>query len=518
MTIGRAPENEIRIDDTSISRQHAVLQLSPLRVTDLGSANGTWVREQRLTPQTGAELSPNEPFRVGGVTLVVQRRALRAAPARRVRSFEYFETRLEDQCATPGSGFVVLHVVADQAKALDLLANHLRAHDLVGEYAPNELAVLVLDVDPRQGLELVAELERALGARQIAARIGSAWYPRDGRDSSSLAAHARSRARGELAFASEEDVVVEDPRMAALHALVRRVAKADISVLLQGETGVGKEVIAELIHRHSDRASAPFLRLNCAAIAETLLESELFGHERGAFTGAVATKPGLLEVADGGVVFLDEVGELTQATQAKLLRVLDERKLTRVGGVTPRAIDVRIVSATNRDLDVEVTRGTFRLDLMYRLNAMAIVIPPLRERVAEIEPLARQVARTISAKAGTEPPRFTEAALEMLRRYAWPGNVRELRNMVERAMVLCANNTIEVIDLPYDKMRVGQSTPATIAVAPEPDGASTERERILAALETCHGHQTNAARLLGISRRTLINRLEKFALPRPRKR
>jgi len=314
--------------------------------------------------------------------------------------------------------------------------------------------------------------------------------------------------------------------MRELHQLVARVAAADISVLLQGETGVGKEVIAELIHRHSSRGAAPFLRLNCAAIAESLLESELFGHERGAFTGANAAKPGLLEVATGGVVFLDEVGELTPAIQAKLLRVLDDRTVMRVGGLTPRPIDVRIVSATNRDLEAEVTRGGFRLDLLYRLNAMSIVIPPLRERPVEIAMLAHKFAHDSAIKLGRRVPQLTEPALALLRSYAWPGNVRELRNVIERALILSERDVIDLADLPVEKMRQPQ-TPAVVVpagavttpgVSPAAAHDAEERRRILEALETCAGNQTHAAELLGISRRTLINKLEKFALPRPRKR
>jgi len=290
-----------------------------------------------------------------------------------------------------------------------------------------------------------------------------------------------------------ERVIIADDRMTALHELVTRVAAADISVLLQGETGVGKEVIAERIHAGSTRAQKPFLKLNCAALTETLLESELFGHEKGAFTGATASKPGLLEVAEGGVIFLDEVGELHASTQAKLLRVLDERKLLRVGGLVPRPIDVRIVSATNRDLEAEVARNAFRLDLLYRLNAMAIIIPPLRERVNEIKPLAVTFLRALAAKHNREPPRLTDDALALLRSYAWPGNVRELRNVIERAMVLSTGDTIGVADLPTRKCarrsrlpsrartsRCPQSTPtprcpsATLRVPAKP-GLSTPR-------------------------------------------
>jgi transcriptional regulator with PAS, ATPase and Fis domain len=299
-----------------------------------------------------------------------------------------------------------------------------------------------------------------------------------------------------------------------------------MTVLITGESGTGKELVARALHRHSPRSSKAFVALNTAAFTADLLESELFGHEKGAFTGAIAAKPGLLEVAQGGVVFLDEIGELLPALQAKLLRVLDERKLTRVGGLTPRAIDVRIVSATNRDLDADVRRGAFRQDLLYRLNAISIIIPPLRERIDEIVPLAGKFIQTIAQKLGRVVPGLTDEAAALLRAYSWPGNVRELRNVIERAMVLSTGPAIDTRDLPEDRMRATldllEASPQTGGRAPteplEPPVAAAERQRILDALETCAGNQTHAANLLGISRRTLINRLDKFALPRPRKR
>ncbi len=527
VVIGRAPECEIRVDDRSISRNHASLQLGePLRILDHGSANGTWVREKRIPPHMAFEIGIDEAVKLGSVTVIVQRRAARV-PTRRVRSHDYFENRLEDECDRAlrhGLHFMIIHaVVGDEATGRDVLGSSLGENDLVATYAPGELEILLVDTDPGRGGQVVHDLESALAARQIDARIGSAWYPRDGRDPSALAARARARALGQVSASSESaDAVVVDDRMQALHKLVARVAAADISVLLQGETGVGKEVIAELLHRQSARAQKPFVKLNCAALTETLLESELFGHERGAFTGAVQTKPGLLEVAEGGVLFLDEVGELLPSTQAKLLRVLDERKLTRVGGVTPRAIDIRIVSATNRDLEAEVRAGTFRLDLLYRLNAMSIIIPPLRERVAEIVPLARRFLGGIAGKLGRPVPRLTEAALALLRGYGWPGNVRELRNVIERALILSTDGVIDARDLPEDKMRTTFPVPAaapTSAIEPasEPTIPADERQQILDALETCNNNQTHAAKLLGVSRRTLINKIEKFSLPRPRK-
>jgi two-component system response regulator AtoC len=532
VTIGRAPECDVRIDDASISRTHAVLLLDgPMRIVDNQSANGTWLDDRRLAANQPVEVRVDQAVRLGSVMVIVQRRAATVPHARRIRTHEYFESRIEDECDR-SRVFSVVHILCDDVVRMrDVAMGVVSDDDVVAAYAPGELE-LMLAGDPGRAPAVERAVESAFEARGMLGRVGSASYPRDGRDAYTLTARARSRAHGQVIAVEPGDIVVADDRMRALYQLVSQVAAADISVLLQGETGVGKEVFAETIHRKSARADKPFLRLNCAALHESLLESELFGHEKGAFTGATQAKPGLLEVAQGGVVFLDEIGELLPSLQAKLLRVLDERKLMRVGGLTPRPIDVRIVSATNRDLDADVRHGTFRQDLLYRLNAISIIIPPLRERVEEIIPLAGRFMQAIAIKLGRSVPRLTDAAVALLREYAWPGNVRELRNVIERAMVLATGNSIDVRDLPDDRMRASIDLPATMASAAptmpgapaargeanEPPVAAAERQRILDALETCAGNQTHAANLLGISRRTLINKLDKFALPRPRKR
>jgi transcriptional regulator with PAS, ATPase and Fis domain len=307
---------------------------------------------------------------------------------------------------------------------------------------------------------------------------------------------------------------VADDAMAQVRRLVELVAPATITVLLTGETGVGKEVTAELVHRLSPRRDRPLVRLNCAALSESLLESELFGYERGAFTGANQTKPGLLETADGGSVFLDEIGELSPSLQVKLLRVLEDRQVLRVGALSARKIDVRFIAATNRDLEKEVASGGFRRDLFFRLNGITIAIPPLRERSAEIEPLARSFAEEAARSSGGQSVRFSQDALALLRAHPWPGNVRELRNVVERAVLLSRGETIRPEHLVLSEDT--SYTPFLSSTAGLDPGA--ERQRVLDALAQCAGNQTQAARLLGISRSTLVARLDAFKLPRPRKR
>jgi len=323
--------------------------------------------------------------------------------------------------------------------------------------------------------------------------------------------------------------VLVDPAMQALDDLVSRAARRDLSVLILGETGVGKELIAAAVHRCSARAHRQFLILNCAALPENLIESELFGHERGAFTGAHAAQPGLLEESDGGTVFLDEIGELPLGTQAKLLRVFEERTVLRLGAKKPRQIDVRFVTATNRNLLAEVQAGRFRSDFYHRLSGLVVHVPPLRERPSEIEPLAHHFLNRLYTGPAQPAPELTAPALAVLQRHAWPGNVRELRNVIERAAVLADDRAIGPAHIVLDPVagapaadpwdvdvptRVNDMLPPSHGVDPAPDD---ERARVIEALAACAGNQRKAAELLGISRRTLVNRLNKWNLPRPKK-
>jgi two-component system, NtrC family, response regulator AtoC len=306
----------------------------------------------------------------------------------------------------------------------------------------------------------------------------------------------------------EEPRVLGSPPLPNVDEILARVAQSRVTVLITGETGVGKDKLAIRIHESSPRAGKPFVAVNCAAISETLIDSELFGHERGAFTGADKAKLGLFEAADGGTIFLDEVGELSASAQTKLLRVLEARCIHRVGGVSQRAVDVRVIAATNADLADHIAAGRFRSDLFYRLEGIRLHLPPLRERPWEILPAARQFLTDQAREEGIRSPMLSEATERALCAHAWEGNFRELRNVMERAAVLCTGAVIQPEDL---------ELPVTISSFPTAPLGGSERDRIIAALAACGGNQTRAAHLLGMARRTLIARLDTYGIARPQK-
>ncbi len=302
-------------------------------------------------------------------------------------------------------------------------------------------------------------------------------------------------------------LITEDPGMKELMATVARVAGSDLPILIQGESGTGKELIARAIHTASPRAPQPFVAINCAAMAEGLLESELFGHEKGSFTGAVVRKPGLFEVADKGVLFLDEIGEVSPGVQVKLLRAIETREVLRVGSTRPVRVDVRIVSATNKDVKTEMQEGRFREDLYYRLNGVTIRLPPLRERRADIPLLARHFLDRFGPKK-----QLTPRALDTLTAYAWPGNIRELQMVIHRAAILAVKDTIDADDLPLDVRDQGWKA---AAVRTAMSLADIEREYIETVLRQNEGHRGKTARALGIDPKTLYNKL---GPERPRKK
>jgi len=292
------------------------------------------------------------------------------------------------------------------------------------------------------------------------------------------------------------------------------VAATDVTVLLLGESGTGKELMANAMHRASERRSKPFVAINCAALPEQLVESELFGHRKGAFTGAIDGQIGRIRAAEGGTLFLDEIGELPQAIQAKLLRFLESGECQAVGEKAPSKVNVRVIAATNRDLHAQVRQGLFREDLYYRLNVVPLEMPPLRRRQGDVVHLIEQLTAQLSEQYGLESPRYSNRALTRLEGYAWPGNIRELRNFCERMVVLLNGRTVEVENLPQEiqsHQPVQASGPFTL-----PDRGikldELEQEMIRQALERTHGNRSRAARLLGLSRDTLLYRIKKYAL------
>ena len=414
VTLGRADDCDVVIDDVSVSRHHAEIDVGPPpTIRDLGSANGTHIRRHASAKET-AELQ---------------------------------ELRLEGgACETLRPGEPVI-----------------------------------------------------IGSVLLCLRV---------------------RTDGEMPEStSAQGLVVKSPEMVKAYELTLRVARGPIAVLFLGETGVGKDVFAEALHRASPRADGPFVAINCGALPEAIAESELFGHEKGAFTGAVAPKAGLFEATDGGTLFLDEVAELSPGLQVKLLRVLEDKKVQRVGAVTARAVDVRVLAATHADLAERARAGTFRRDLYFRLNGMTVTIPPLRERKEEIADLARLFAARTAWAMGQPSPAFSPAALARLEQHDWPGNVRELRNVVERAVVLATHTSIVPEDLHLDG-----TDSASAREANEARGSlrahvnQAEKQRILDALKRTGGNQTRAAVDLGISRRTLVSKLAEHGIRRARRK
>ena len=542
IVLGRGDDCDVRIDHPSVSRHHIELSLGEeMTVTDLGSSNGTTVRGTKLEPRVAHGLACGEVIMAGSVMVLVQER-IAGTHARRLWPHSYLSSRLEEECHRAEYEAGACSLVRVAAKTADDLAPVL-AHiavlfgprALLAEYSPREVDCLLLNTGAGAAAGLTSDLITHAQAAGLAVEVASASLPVDGRQADELLLSVRTQLDGKTDHHDAANIVVLDERMRELHKMVQRVAASEISVLLLGETGVGKEIIAEAVHRQSPRADKPFLRLNCAALSEQLLESELFGHEKGAFTGADKKKVGLLEAANGGTVFLDEVGDMPPLVQVKLLRVIEERRVTPVGSLEPRDLDVRFVAATHVDLDQAIYSGTFRSDLYFRLAGITLTVPALRERGAEITALANRFIEERCAASARPTLKVDPAAAELLLSYSWPGNIRELRNVIDRAVILCDGAVIHREHLPVE--RLAASAPYVVTQGkftaddeeePGPTGSrmsdavdkrvsEIERDQITAALLRCGGNQTEAAKLLGISRRTLLRRLDKYGIERPRK-
>ncbi|MBK9036092.1 MAG: sigma 54-interacting transcriptional regulator [Myxococcales bacterium] len=546
VTIGRVPECEVVLGDPTASRKHAQLRIDDGRafVADLGSYNGTLVNGDAIAAER--ELRTGDVIQICTTMMVFHGGERRVEPPATVDDATLHQrlTLELDRASRYQRAVTIVAVRFATAGARDgalaAIRGAVRSIDTVGTDGATGVLALLPELGPDERGPAVASLTVALRGR--GARVGWAAFPGDGVGAATLLASARAAAMAapvDHAVAADAlarrltigaaTVVVAEPAMVRAFALIERFAVSDLPVLILGETGVGKDSAAVAVHHYS-RRSGPLRTVNCAAIADGVVESELFGHERGAFSGAVATRIGLFEAAAGGTVFLDEVGELSLAVQAKLLRVLDGKAITRVGGTDDRAIDVRVVAATNRDLKAEAAAGRFREDLYYRLSGATVALPPLRERPRELPLLVRELLAAACARLGREPVEVTPAAMQVLARHRWPGNIRELKNALDYAAAACDGDAIDLWHLP--PALVGDVEPGGGAVAairpadtasPGPRTAegfrpiadelrALERKRMLQALRVADGVQTRAAELLRMPRRTFVAKMREYGL------
>ena len=566
LIIGRGTDAGLRLADELVSRAHAQVLVVPgaIHLQDLGSRHGTLVNGQALTGSR--MLASGDVVAIGGVLLIVHR-PVRATGVRGLLDGAALLRRIEEELERSlryrrelSIAIVRSTAAFDRARIATALASRLRLIDAAAFLGDREALVLLPEVDADEAGALVEALGEALGA----VAVGVAASPGDGVDVDALLSSARAAADsaqpGAVAFArdaihrltlGDHEVVLADPAMVRIYDLIKRLARSTLPILIQGETGVGKELAAAAVHAFSTRAGGPFVSINCAAIPEHLAESELFGHERGAFTGAIAAKPGQLEIASRGTVFLDEIGELPLAVQAKLLRVLETGELQRVGDLKPRSADIRIVAATNRDLTAEVEAGRFRRDLFFRLGAAQVVLPPLRDRPRDLALLANRMFDAACRRLHRRPLTLTVAATQALFLHRWPGNVRELKNAMDYAAAAVPDTTVEVDvhHLPHTVVAAmrdaepasaepaARGTPpppgplGQLQTAQEPSQPSDsgdpgerafrpiedeirelERTRMIEALAATGGVQNRAAELIQMPLRTFVTKLKRYTI------
>ena len=523
LVVGRAAPSDVEIHDLGLSRQHARFTWDDhgIWVEDLQSTNGTKKNGEKVKR---AKVAPGDEIAVGPVMVSVHVMSSIDDELRGFDGHDRFVAALADELTrarTFERPLALVMVKGTKDGHVSRWASRLRARlrpvDRVGIYGPSSVLVSL----PEASSELVRALAEDLTGGDPPLQCNAVMFPADGGSVDELiAAVQSSRGDRKPAPIDTSGIIVKNAAMKEVMATVKRLAQSTIGVLIHGETGSGKEVIAQGIHEAGPRRKGPLRAINCAAIPQTLLESVLFGHEQGAFTGADKATGGIFEQANGGTVFLDEIGELQPSAQAALLRVLETKRVMRVGGHKEIEVDVRVIAATHRDLEAMVAAGRFREDLLYRLNTMTLRIPPLRERVDEVKPLAERFLKEASSKAGTAVKSIDAKALEALEAYSWPGNVRELRNVIERAVVLAEGKAIQLADL-TEKVRGGARAPAQVEPeAVEDQGSADYRERvrkfetelIIRALHKANGNQTEAAKALNLPLRTLVHKIQTYGI------
>jgi two-component system response regulator AtoC len=512
-----------------------VVRRGDVEVVDLQSHNGTLVNGE---PIAGARaLVSGDVMAIGETSLVFH--SARQQRGQHPIEFATLRRRLREELERATHFGRPLSVLVLELNAVDrqLLTSTVAACTRPVDFMTWAGESQLIAVFPELDAAALPDVSALLLPHGVKARAGVASYPENGVDGDALIAAARSgaggAAPGKLGHVIDAPVRVElgdraillaDSVMVRLFELVRRLARGDLPVLITGETGVGKESAAQAVHHWSRRKEARFVPINCAALPETLVESELFGYEKGAFSGAAAAKPGLLELAAGGTVFFDEVGELPAATQAKLLRVLEEKKLMRLGATRELEVDVRIVAATNRDLEAEVEAGKFRRDLYYRLSGATVILPPLRDRPRELALLMRTFLAEACARLGRETPTLAPSAIAALASHSWPGNVRELKNAMEY-IAAAAEEVVEPAHLPERVTRAAKSAPPSPAASDDGDEAVTgvfrplsdeiselEKSRLKEAMVASGGVKAKAARLIGMPLRTFVAKLKQYSI------
>ena len=536
VVLGRANDVELRLDHASVSRRHASIRTDDgvLRVADLESHNGTRVNGEAVSGTRA--LSSGDVLTVGDVVCVVHF-SQPAAPARSTYGEAGWRRRLVeelDRAIQYKRSLAVIAVIGTEVTPA-ALAGVLRLIDVVGRTDDGHPLLLLPEAERDEAREIAA---RIVGIAPTA-RIGLAVCPTDACDVDTILLAARTAARRASAGTVAEPadaitrielgtrkVVIADPAMSRVFALLERLAPSELPVLICGETGVGKENAAYAVHHWSKRTGG-FIAVNCASIApDGLVESELFGHDKGAFTGATAAKAGLFESAAGGTVFLDEVGELPLAIQAKLLRALEVKRITRIGETKERPIDVRLVAATHRSLPDDVAVGRFRQDLYFRLSGATVILPPLRDRRCEIPVLARELLALECEKRPRPPMTITPAAMQVLLTHPWEGNIRELRNAMNFVAVTAPDDLVEPGDLPPDRFAMTVAA-APLVIEPAPPVApgeagelrsisdeirELERRRMAEALARSGGVKTKAAAMIDMPIRTFTLKLKQYKL------